>query len=132
MDLRESCMRENRTCSLGGERRPARKRASSDPTAGNKRRRAKREEVFEILSMMHARRQTSAQAERVGVAHGEAGRDTISDEASNPRQDTKNTGSALLAAALTRENLQRAFKRVRANKGTAGVDGLDIDQTARE
>ena len=33
-------------------------------------------------------------------------------------------------AALTRENLQRAMKRVRANKGAAGVDGLDIDQTA--
>jgi RNA-directed DNA polymerase len=31
---------------------------------------------------------------------------------------------------LTRENLQRAWKRVRANKGAAGVDGLDIDQTA--
>jgi group II intron reverse transcriptase/maturase len=38
----------------------------------------------------------------------------------------------LLAAALTRENLQRAFKRVRVNKGAAGVDGLDIDQTARQ
>jgi hypothetical protein len=32
--LRESCIRENRTCSLGGGRRPARKRASSDPTPG--------------------------------------------------------------------------------------------------
>jgi hypothetical protein len=32
MRLRESCMRDNRTCSLGGGRRPARKRASSDPT----------------------------------------------------------------------------------------------------
>ena len=32
MCLRESCMRENRMCSLGGGRRPARKRASSDPT----------------------------------------------------------------------------------------------------
>jgi RNA-directed DNA polymerase len=31
---------------------------------------------------------------------------------------------------LTRENLQQAFRRVRANKGAAGVDGLDIDQTA--
>jgi RNA-directed DNA polymerase len=31
---------------------------------------------------------------------------------------------------LTRENLQRAWKRVRANKGVAGVDDLDIDQTA--
>jgi group II intron reverse transcriptase/maturase len=33
-------------------------------------------------------------------------------------------------AALARENLQRAWKRVRANKGAAGIDGLDIDQTA--
>ena len=38
----------------------------------------------------------------------------------------------LLMAALTRENLQRAFKRVKANKGAAGVDGLDITQTARQ
>jgi hypothetical protein len=30
--LCESCMRENCTCSLGGGRRPARERASSDPT----------------------------------------------------------------------------------------------------
>ena len=33
--------------------------------------------------------------------------------------------------ALTRENMQRAWKRVKANKGAAGVDGLDIDQTGR-
>src|SRR6266566_6830342 len=32
MCLRESCTRETRTRSLGGGRRPARKRASSDPT----------------------------------------------------------------------------------------------------
>jgi transposase len=32
VSLRESCIRENRTCSLSGGRRPARKRASSDPT----------------------------------------------------------------------------------------------------
>ncbi|NUX59633.1 reverse transcriptase domain-containing protein, partial [Paraburkholderia youngii] len=36
-----------------------------------------------------------------------------------------------LMAALTRANLKQAFKRVRANKGAAGVDGLDIDQTSR-
>ena len=35
----------------------------------------------------------------------------------------------MLEAVLTRENLQRALKRVKANKGAAGVDGLSIDQT---
>ena len=37
----------------------------------------------------------------------------------------------LLDAALTRENLQAAWKRVKANKGAAGVDGLGIEQTVR-
>lgn len=37
----------------------------------------------------------------------------------------------LLEVALTRENLQAAWKRVKANKGAAGVDGLDIEQTHR-
>jgi RNA-directed DNA polymerase len=84
------------------------------------------------MLMLNARRQTSAQAERRGEAHGEAVRDPISDEAANPRHDTENTGSTLLMAALTRANLRRAWKRVKANNGTAGVDGLDIDQTARQ
>lgn len=81
--------------------------------------------------MLNARRQKSAQAERAGGAHGEAGCDPVSDEASNPRRDTENTGPGLLQAVLERENLQRAWKRVKANKGAAGVDGLDIDQTGR-
>jgi hypothetical protein len=34
-------------------------------------------------------------------------------------------------AVLARENLRQAWKRVEANKGAVGVDGLDIDQTAR-
>jgi group II intron reverse transcriptase/maturase len=84
------------------------------------------------MSMQQARRQMSAQAERAGVARGEAMRDPVSDEAGCPRHETGSTGSALLRAVLARENLQRALKRVRANKGAAGVDGLDIDQTARQ
>lgn len=37
--------------------------------------------------------------------------------------------AALLQAALRRENLRRAFKRVKANKAAAGIDAPDIDQT---
>lgn len=62
----------------------------------------------------------------------------VSDEACGPLHEHPDTGSArlkagagtLLEAALTRENLQAAWKRVKANKGAAGVDGLDIEQTA--
>lgn len=83
------------------------------------------------MSMLYARRQKTAQAERADVVRGEAACDSASDEANNPRCDTENTGPALLRAALARENLRQAWKRVKANKGAAGVDGLDIEQTAR-
>lgn len=83
------------------------------------------------MSMRQALRQMPAQAGREGVARGEAADEPASDEACGPRCEPQDTGSALLQAALTRENLQRAFKKVRANKGAAGVDGLDIDQTAK-
>ena len=85
--------------------------------------------------LMHgAKRQMPAKAGRVEAARGEAEREPTSEEAPCPRRDPNDTGNphaALLHAAFTRENLKRAFKRVRANKGAAGVDGLDIDQTAR-
>ena len=72
----------------------------------------------------------SAPAERSGEASGEAGCQPGSEEADGPRHEDKSTRSGLLAAALTRENLQRAWQRVKANKGSAGVDGLDIARTA--
>ena len=84
------------------------------------------------MSMQDGVRQKPGQPGRTGAARGEAAQIPVSDEPDCPRHITESTGSGLLQAALTRENLQRAFKRVRANKGAAGVDGLDIDQTARE
>ena len=80
--------------------------------------------------MSRVMRQKPARAGRAGAAGGEAAREAARDETRGPRHEHRSTGSALLQAALTRENLQRAWKRVRANKGAAGVDGLDIDQTA--
>lgn len=73
----------------------------------------------------------STPVERAGVARGEAAGDPVSEETSGPRHANEHTGSALLQAALTRENLQVALKRVRANKGAAGMDGMDIAQTVR-
>ncbi len=83
------------------------------------------------MSMQLVLPQMSTLVEWAGVVCGESAGDPASEETGCPRHGNEDTGSALLQAALTRENLQAAFKRVRANKGAAGVDGLDIDQTAR-
>lgn len=82
------------------------------------------------MAMWEALRQMPARAGRSGEGQGEALSAPGSDEAARPRQGEGNTGPGLLTAVLARENLQRAWKRVRQNKGAAGVDGLDISQTA--
>jgi RNA-directed DNA polymerase len=38
--------------------------------------------------------------------------------------------SELMEAICTRENLKRALKRVRQNKGAPGVDGMTVDELA--
>jgi len=82
------------------------------------------------MTIRRAMRQMSVSAERSGVGQGEALSDPGSDEATRPRDEAESTGPGLLQAVLARENMQQAWKRVRANKGAAGIDGLDIDQTA--
>ncbi len=79
-----------------------------------------------MSKVMH---QMSARAERVEVGLGEAQSDFISDETCDPTHCSEGTGSGLLLEVLTRENLQRAMKGVKANKGAAGADGMDIGQT---
>lgn len=89
--------------------------------------------------MSKAKRQMPAASGREGVTRGEAAREPASDEARGPLPGHQDTGLAkpkagsggLLEAALTRQNLMVAWKRVKANKGAAGVDGLDIEQTAQ-
>jgi len=67
---------------------------------------------------------------RAQAMSGEAVIRSVSDEALRPRGETDSTGQGLVYRALARRNLQRAWKRVKANKGAAGVDGLSIEQTA--
>ena len=45
------------------------------------------------------------------------------------REQTSLGGGDLLGQALTRENMVRAWKRVKANKGSAGVDGRTVLET---
>jgi group II intron reverse transcriptase/maturase len=80
--------------------------------------------------MSKAMRQKFVEAKRASVVSGEAVGDLARDEACGPQCEIEDTGSALLEAMLTRANLQQAWKRVKANKGAAGVDGMDIAQTA--
>ena len=75
-------------------------------------------------------RQMSAEAERPVDGQGEALSEASSDEALRPRREAEDTGPGLLSVVLARENMQQAWKRVRANKGAAGIDGLGIDETA--
>ena len=70
-----------------------------------------------------------APAGRVAEGRGEATSGAASDEARSPRYDPEGAGRGLLSQALARGNMQRAWKRVKANKGAAGADGLDIGQT---
>ena len=87
-------------------------------------------ECLDEMAMRRTVRQMPAQAGRFGEGRGEAAQEPDSDEARRPRHGTESTGSGLLTAVLARESMQQAWKRVRSNKGAAGIDGLDIDQTA--
>jgi len=93
-------------------------------------RRAERERVEFTPPMREAMRQKPEISGRQEKEVGEAHQNSRLDEAGRPRRTMNDTGPGLLQAVLARENLLRAMKQVRANKGAAGVDGLDIDQTA--
>lgn len=82
--------------------------------------------------MANGKHQMPAAAGRGALRRGEALSEAPSDEPNVPQSKAKGAGSALLQRMLTKENMQRAWKRVKANKGAAGVDGLDIDQTAEQ
>ena len=64
------------------------------------------------------------------MGRGEAASEAVSDEAMLARDAQTDCGvDDLLGQALTRENMAAAWKRVKANKGSAGVDGRTVQDT---
>lgn len=83
------------------------------------------------MSLENARHQKPGQSGWSGRRRGEAESAPERDEAESARHDREGSGRGdLLGQVLARENLVRAWKRVKANRGSAGVDGLSIDDTA--
>lgn len=82
------------------------------------------------MSLGEARHQKPGRPGRTGVGRGEAAREAVSDEAELARQAQTDWGADdLLGQALARENMVNAWKRVKANKGGAGVDGRTVQDT---
>ncbi|SCK38872.1 RNA-directed DNA polymerase [Variovorax sp. HW608] len=69
-------------------------------------------------------------AGRVGRAQGEARCEPARDESRPARDEQTHWGPEdLLGQALAKRNMAAAWKRVKANKGSAGVDGRTVEQT---
>jgi len=67
---------------------------------------------------------------RTGARRGESASQAVSDEAEPARHAQTDCGAGeLLGQALARENMAAAWKRVKANKGSAGVDGRTVLET---
>jgi RNA-directed DNA polymerase len=82
------------------------------------------------MSLGRAEHQKPGQPGRAEIGQGEALLGIGRDEARLARPEPEGLGRAdLLTQALARENMVLAWKHVKANRGSAGVDGLTIDAT---
>jgi len=82
------------------------------------------------VSLDRARHQEPGAPGRAEGGRGEAASAAGRDEARPARPQTEGSGRAdLLTQVLARANLVLAWKRVKANRGSAGVDGLTIAAT---
>jgi group II intron reverse transcriptase/maturase len=83
------------------------------------------------VSLGRAVHQKPAPAGRIAGGRGEAEPEGMRDEARMARRETGSPGrDGLLAQVLASANMVMAWKRVKSNRGSAGVDGLSIAETA--
>ncbi|MES8839219.1 hypothetical protein U6Z16_12215, partial [Cutibacterium acnes] len=83
------------------------------------------------MSLGRAVHQKPGSAGRNAGGRGEAESEAVRDEARTARHETGSPGrDGLLAQVLARANMEVAWKRVKSNRGSAGVDGLSIAETA--
>ncbi len=76
--------------------------------------------------------QKSGSPERNSSGASETRPDLVRDEVRLACQQQEGLGrDGLLTQVLSRENMAGAWKRVKANKGSAGVDGLTIEETPK-
>jgi group II intron reverse transcriptase/maturase len=82
------------------------------------------------MSLGGALHQKPGQPGRTGAGRGEAASEAVSDEAALARHAQTDCGACdLLGQALARGNMAAAWKHVKANKGSAGVDGRTVQDT---
>jgi len=83
------------------------------------------------VSLGRAVHQKPARAGRIAGGRGEAEPEGMRDEVRTVRCETGGPGrDGLLAQALASANMVLAWKRVKSNRGSAGVDGRTIAETA--
>ncbi|NTV67966.1 MAG: group II intron reverse transcriptase/maturase, partial [Chlorobaculum sp.] len=93
-------------------------------------RRAERKGKPEIKLLRTARHQKPEASGRAARGQGEAEAGGRGDEAELAQQEREGLGRTdLLEQAFARANMVKAWKRVKANGGSAGVDGLTIEAT---
>ena len=82
-----------------------------------------------IVSLVRTRRQKSSQMELPLAGRGEASKRGRSGEVPTATTENGRSGTDhLMEEVVERDNLKQALKRVKANKGGPGIDGMTVEQ----